>query len=264
MADRQPEAAATPGSGATMPSPGDGRPPERLAVVVPAHNEARLIGRCLSSLLTAVRRAAGSGVDPRTVHLLVVLDACTDGSEAVVAAFPGVRTIRVDHRRVGSARRAGAEHLLGAGLGHGWWLASTDADSTVPPDWLCTMVALARAGADLVLGTVHPAPGLPADLLRRWRAGYHGADGHRHVHGANLGIAGVAYRRLGGWPEAASSEDAVLVRRAEAAGLSIIRIESIPVRTSARLRGRAPDGFAAHLAALVPPAGAAATRSGLG
>jgi hypothetical protein len=221
-----------------------------LAVVVPARNEEERIGDCLQSLCAAADYLRAT--DPRApaVHLVVVLDDCSDGTAAIAAANPRVRMLPVRHRRVGAARRAGVDFALRLSAGTVGWLASTDADSMVPPDWLTTMVALARAGADLVLGTVVPAPGLPAAVARRHRERYRFVDGHRHVHGANLGIGMAAYRAVGGWPAVACHEDAMLVRCAERAGLVIARTGAIPVRTSSRLVGRAPAGFAAHLAAL--------------
>ena len=49
-------------------------------VVVPAHDEEALLPACLAAL----RRAAGALHVP--VHLLVVADACTDGTAAVARA----------------------------------------------------------------------------------------------------------------------------------------------------------------------------------
>jgi len=121
----------------------------------------------------------------------------------------------------------------------------------VRPDWLIGMVEFARTGADLVIGTVLPGPGLPSEVERRWRAEHVLSDGHPHVHGANLGIRGDVYAGLGGWPELATGEDATLVRRANAAGhLSLVRTASLPVYTSVRAHGRAPGGFSSYLRGL--------------
>jgi hypothetical protein len=76
------------------------------------------------------------------------------------------------------------------------------------------------------------------------------ADGHPHVHGANLGISGAAYVRTGGWGDLVAHEDVDLVQRAVAAGVPVARSGGAPVLTSSRLDARAPDGFAAYLRAL--------------
>jgi hypothetical protein len=113
------------------------------------------------------------------------------------------------------------------------------------------MVAAARRGTDLVLGTVLPGPELSPAVRARWLARHHLRDGHPHVHGANLGIRASAYLALGGWQPLATGEDADLAQRAAAAGyLSISRTAAIPVVTSVRRAGRAPRGFSNYLRAL--------------
>ena len=73
------------------------------------------------------------------------------------------------------------------------------------------------------------------------------------MHGANLGIRGDAYLALGGWPALPTGEDAELVRRATAAGhVRIARSAAIPVVTSTRRAGRAPQGFSGYLRDLSP------------
>jgi hypothetical protein len=138
-----------------------------------------------------------------------------------------------------------------AGPARELWLASTDADSAVPADWLTAMVAAAARGVHLVLGTVLPGPDLSPAVRARWLAGHHLRDGHPHVHGANLGIRADAYLALGGWLPLVTGEDADLARRAAAAGwLAICRTAGIPVVTSARRAARAPRGFSSYLRAL--------------
>jgi cellulose synthase/poly-beta-1,6-N-acetylglucosamine synthase-like glycosyltransferase len=88
-------------------------------------------------------------------------------------------------------------------------------------------------------------------VRRLWIAHHLRADGHRHVHGANLGIRASALAGLGGWSPLVSGEDVELAARARDAGLVIRRSGAAPVVTSARLDGRAPDGFAAYLRRLV-------------
>ena len=49
------------------------------SVVIPAHNEAKVIGRCLSGLL--------EGMAPGELEVIVVCNGCTDGSEDVARQF---------------------------------------------------------------------------------------------------------------------------------------------------------------------------------
>jgi hypothetical protein len=183
-----------------------------------------------------------------------VLDACQDATGMIAARFGGVRTMAIAARSVGAARRAGARAALAAGPAAELWLASTDADSEVPPYWLTAMAAEARRGADL-------APDVRAEWLARHRL----RDGHPHVHGANLGIRGDAYLALGGWRPLVTGEDADLAgHAARARYLRITRTASIPVVTSARPAGRAPGGFSSYLRALGPEARPADQPGGSG
>ena len=221
-----------------------------VAVIVPAADEADRIGTCLDALRVARDRLRAHSAVP--VRIVVVLDGCRDRTADRVAAFPEVEVVAIDDRCVGTARAAGAAHVLRTtGEPDRLWLANTDADSAVPPDWLVEMVRLAEAGVDLVLGTVQPTDELPPALLARWLAQHDAADGHEHVHGANLGIRAGRFVELGGWADLATGEDVDLVARAVVAGAMIVRTGAVPVRTSARMVGRTPHGFWSYLCALV-------------
>lgn len=215
-----------------------------VGVVVPAHNEQELLPACIAGLLTA---AAAVQIP---VDILVVLDACTDESQ--LAAQPAA-TLAVDVRNVGQARRDGFAQLLdrrpATVTDTETWLATTDADTIVPPDWLVRMLAHAAAGWTVVAGTVRVTDWTGhSDLVRSyWQASYENRDHHSHVHGANLGVRGDAYRLVGGMPSVALSEDVALVEALEAAGERVFRAGDLPVITSARREGRAAGGFATHL-----------------
>ncbi|MFI1412232.1 glycosyltransferase [Streptomyces sp. NPDC020707] len=236
-----------------------------VAVVVPAHNEERRIAACLRSL-----RVAAAQVAPLPVVIVVVADACTDAT-AVLAARGGAHVVETRGRNVGLARAAGVERALEllADDGRHAWLAMTDADTTVPAAWLTHQVARAAEGHDAVLGTIRLAPTITADALLRARhdaayfrtrrshgagagAGAGGAWEHPHVHGANLGVSAAAYLRVGGFAPLTTGEDRDLAARLTATGHRVARTDRHPVRTAARLRGRAPGGLADLLASLCP------------
>jgi GT2 family glycosyltransferase len=110
----------------------------------------------------------------------------------------------------------------------------------------------AARGADVVAGTVRVSDwaGHPVGLRQRYEAGYTDADGHRHVHGANLGLTAAAYQRIGGFAPLAVHEDVDLVDRALRSGCTVAWTGDVVVHTSSRTAGRAPGGFAQHLADL--------------
>ena len=126
-------------------------------------------------------------------------------------------------------------------------LASTDADSSVPRDWLAHLISRADAGADLVLGTVRPGAGLSWELRRRWRSAHRLQDGHPHVHGANLAIRASTLAAVGGWSPMRSGEDVDLATRVEVWARRSAGPAAPLYTTSARPTGRAPQGFSSYL-----------------
>jgi cellulose synthase/poly-beta-1,6-N-acetylglucosamine synthase-like glycosyltransferase len=223
-----------------------------LAVIVPAADEEDHIANSLRAINAARLHLKGS-VTGRRVHVevIVVLDDCHDATADIVARYPGVLAIINTAGNVGAARRLGADHALAhTGNPPTMWLANTDADSSVPADWLTQMVAHADQGVDLVLGTVRPGHGLPLAVQQAWLNRHHLRDGHSHIHGANLGIRASAYVTIGGWQPLRTGEDLDLANRAVQCGARVKRTAAIPVVTSSRTDGRAPYGFSSYLRTL--------------
>ena len=235
-----------------------------IGVIVPAHDEEDRLPRCLASIaLAAVHPALGG----EPVRVMVVLDACSDGSAAAVAEASmnqagstgvAISSLAVSLRNVGAARAAGAQALIGQGAR---WLAFTDADTEVSPDWLAVQVGL---GADAVCGTVGVAEWHTHEpaVRQRYASCYVDADGHRHVHGANLGVATEWYLRAGGFAPLAAHEDVALVQALADAGATIAWSAAPRVTTSARRDARARGGFGDYLLALAA-AGAAGAAGGV-
>lgn len=213
-----------------------------IGVIIPVHNEEPLLGECLDAVQ---RAAAHPDLNGETVHILVVLDSCTDASAQVALAYD-VATLAVDGRNVGEARAAGVRLLVDQGAR---WLACTDADSQVAEDWL---VAQLQQGTDVVCGTVQIADwgDIPDEVQAEYHDRYHDGDGHRHIHGANLGFSALAYIRAGGFQPLAVDEDVDLVTRFQQSGASIAWTAMPQVTTSARLDVRMAGGFADYLRTL--------------
>ncbi|OAE62530.1 glycosyl transferase [Achromobacter insolitus] len=213
-----------------------------IGICIPAHDEEDCIAACLRA---ATRAARHPRLHAEAVRIVVVLDHCADRTAALSAAWP-VHCLSIRARNVGAARAAGAQHLLNAGAR---WLAFTDADTRVSAGWLVAQLSL---GAEVVCGTVGVsgwgAHGAHASSARkRFAQRYQDRDGHRHVHGANLGIEADAYRRIGGFAALACSEDQALVDRLEQDGARIAWSCLPRVTTSARPYSRVEGGFASAL-----------------
>jgi glucosyl-3-phosphoglycerate synthase len=232
-------------------------------VVVPARDEEDQIAGCLQALgeQTIARDAFTT---------IIVLDGCTDATEAVARATAGRLGLTVSFvlgpgEGAGAARRAGldgaAAQLLGQGMRKGL-IACTDADSRPAPDWLAAQLAHIRAGARAVAGLVDLDPeesvNLPATvLLRRQRdaaarlrrvRSVDPAAAHHHFAGASIGVTAEVYRRVGGMAPLVALEDAAFAQRLVARGIPILRAADVRVRTSARSSGRAVRGLAVDLA----------------
>jgi hypothetical protein len=241
---------------------------DAVVVVIPARNEEELVGACLEALERAITHAHGElGVRTPQIHVEFVADHCTDRTAAVAARFSGVHVIQRETGaltgNVGAARAAG----VAAGLAtlsnpqaasstaqaassdpKSVWLAHTDADSRVPVNWITEQVALASAGADLMVGTVRPnfADLSPAQVTR-WNGTHTPGEPNGHVHGANLGIRASVYLAAGGFLPQSEHEDVDLVRRALALHAHSVPTDRCEVVTSGRVVGRTPGGYAAFL-----------------
>jgi glycosyltransferase involved in cell wall biosynthesis len=216
-------------------------PIEVVGVVVPARDEELLLPACLDALEVAL--AALVGVQTQVV---VALDRCADGSADVVAAYPWAEVVETDAGNVGAARGRGVARILSQATGtpaERIWLATTDADSVVPPNWLTGQLALADEGWEVVVGTVvvDDWTGHPPETEPRWLASYRHVEHHPHVHGANLGCSAAAYLDAGGWSPLASDEDVELL--AALAHRRVVRTATLPVLTSSRRNPRAVGGF---------------------
>jgi glucosyl-3-phosphoglycerate synthase len=237
----------------------------RASVVVPARDEEDLVGACLRAL------AGQAGVDPEEYEVLLVLDRCTDGTEArakeVAAAHPWLRLHTLEGPGGGSglARRVGMEAACRRLLevrGPDGLICSTDADTVVAPDWLAAQMRAVDGGARAVGGRIDLAGAdtLPPGVLR-WhsensRLRYHRllSDAHRagraehwQFSGASLALTAETYRDVGGLRPLESLEDEQLEEALRENGVPIERLLSVHVTTSPRLKGRASRGLSHDL-----------------
>lgn len=137
----------------------------RIDVIVSTYNRAGLLAEALESL---TRQELGAGEAPAALEIVVVDNASTDGTRAVVESLAArapipVRYCHESARGVAHARRRGVLEARGE------WLAFFDDDQLAEPGWLRELAAAAReSGARCVGGRVTlaidgaVAPPLPA------------------------------------------------------------------------------------------------------
>ena len=228
-------------------------PPWHVAILIPARNEEELLPRCLRSVSIA-RSLLAPHV---TSDIVIAVDSSTDRTGEIAERMvrgQGI-VVRTEAGVVGRARALAAKAALARYRGprNSFWLANTDADCSVPPNWLNDQLTLAAEDVEAVAGTVDVDTFDEHDPVveARFRASYwiHPNGSHPHVHGANLGVRADAYLRAGGWRDIATAEDHDLWNRLLAVGARRVSQGRLKVVTSGRRVGRAPHGFAGALAA---------------
>jgi glycosyltransferase involved in cell wall biosynthesis len=92
-----------------------------ISIVIPAHNEATLIGECLSNIL--------EGAEPDELELIVVANGCSDDTVSVARSFgSGIRIIETDVPSKNNALN------LGDAAARGFPRFFVDADVVLPLD----------------------------------------------------------------------------------------------------------------------------------
>ncbi|MFD2170341.1 glycosyltransferase [Tumebacillus lipolyticus] len=90
--------------------------PVKFSVLIPAHNEEQYLRACLDSI------AAAAAAYPQQVEVIVILNRCTDATEAIANEF-GCVTLKNDSKNLSQIRNAGAR------IARGEYLVTIDADS---------------------------------------------------------------------------------------------------------------------------------------
>ncbi|CAN5694969.1 MAG: glycosyltransferase family 2 protein [Rubrobacteraceae bacterium] len=235
-------------------------------VVVPARDEEDLIGPCLEAL------ASQTGVRPLEYEVMLILDHCTDRTEArareIAVGHPRLRLHLLDGPGAGSgpARRVGMDaacaRLLQVGRSEGL-IACTDADTIVAPDWLAAQLRAVSQGAKAIGGRIELADdgSLPESVWRRHAEqgrlrherllsgpDPRGATQHWQFSGASLTLTAAVYKEIGGLEPLSALEDEGLERVLLEHHIPIERLLSVRVTTSPRLVGRASHGLSSDLA----------------
>lgn len=191
-----------------------------ISFILPAHNEARLLGATLDALHHALVPLQ------RAFEILVVDDASTDAT-AEVARRHGARVLQVTHRHIAATRNAGAAASSGA------YLVFLDADTLV--DRAVVQAAVHALDAGAVGGGA--AVRLAGDVARhaRWAAALFVLVFRitRIAPGCFLFCTRAAFEGCGGFDERYFAGEDVAMSRA-LARQGRFRILREGVRTSAR------------------------------
>jgi hypothetical protein len=243
----------------------------RIAVAIPARNEAENLPACLAALGAAAAEAGAR------LEIVVLANNCDDGTAGRIAGLDlgdrlDVEVVEVrlppERAHAGWARRlaldAGAEHLRDADD----LLLSTDADTLVANDWLARSLAYFDRGYAAVAGLARLKPWELRKLPDAHRARlaairrYDHAIGYlkaardasepwpRHFYegGASIAVTLWSYRAIGGAPTPSVGEDKALFDAVRRTGGKVRHPVDVRVLTSPRLVGRAAGGTSDTLA----------------
>jgi glycosyltransferase involved in cell wall biosynthesis len=200
-----------------------------VSVVVPAYNEEKYIGKCMDALI----RQEHPGFD---VEIIVVDNNSADRT-GDIAQTMGARVVVQRRQGIAWARQAGFEAAGGE------IVASTDADSTPPPDWLALLVA-ALVKDSKALGVYGPLRVLDGarweDLAQCYLVGavmwLGAAVKHPTFCGPNFAVRRAAWLSAGGFDtDWLSAEDVNLSLKLARLGKVAFHWD-IQVPTSARRR----------------------------
>jgi glycosyltransferase involved in cell wall biosynthesis len=213
-----------------MPSPPDTAP--LVSVILPAHNEARLVG-------SALRSIAGQTLPIDRIEALVVNNGSTDHTGQVVdaarAELPDLRIVLLHDPARGISRAKN----LGARRATGRCLVFMDADSRLSPGLLQRVVERAEAGEQSA------SIRIVADSTDALDRAFFGLmEWGKRLFGIRANMSWMErslFERLGGFNERLNqAEDLDLLKRARRLGVDVGHIADERIATSTRRLHRGP------------------------
>lgn len=190
------------------------------AVIIPAHNEASVLGRTLAAL----QRPLATG----QVEVVVACNGCTDATEGIAAAVPGVRVIDVP-----SASKVAALNAADAAAAR-WPRVYVDADIEVPPEALhATLKALSDDNGVLCArpAFVYDTSGASWSVQAYYRARNRLAQSSASMWGAGVyGLSQEGHERLGEFP-CLTADDCYIDRLFSDAEKMVLECTPVTVRT---------------------------------
>ena len=215
-----------------------------VSVVVPAYNEEKNLPLALASLLNQ---------EFEDFELIVVDNGSTDETPAIAKEL-GARVIGEDRRGIAHARQAGFLSSKG-GI-----IATTDADTVVPPDWLSRIAKEFREDTNLVavggLYRFYSGPPLVRALFPRladrlWRIDRR-ITGGWSLPGCNMAVTREAFLKVGGFNTSLHlCEDVDLAQRLRTVGNVALRPDLVVATSGRRYRNGLTNGLLTYAPNLV-------------
>ena len=206
-----------------IPETDSGNPdPVNVSVIIPARNEEKNIGACLDSLLA-------QDYPPAETEIIVADDHSDDRTASIVNSR-GIRLVSLDikHGETNAFKKMALTKAIE--LSKGGLIMTTDADCTVPPRWISTIVhAQQSTGAVFIVAPVRMRYGksflskfqsLDFAILQGITAASVHSGFHHMANGANLAYTREAFNSVNGFSgidDIASGDDMLLMHKISAA-----------------------------------------------
>jgi glycosyltransferase involved in cell wall biosynthesis len=210
----------------------------KYSIIIPARNEEMVIGNCLDCI------KSNQAVSCKDIEVVVVLNRCTDGTEAIARNF-GARIVKEDSKNLSRIRNKGAAQASGD------IIVTIDADSCMSTNMLSEIAKMLATGRYIGGGVrilpERQSPGIRATMLLM------------NIGMFLTGLSGGLYwcrRRdfeaVGGFKESLFiAEDLDFARRLKAYGrrhkLKFTLLKNAHIVTSCRKFDRFGDWFALRL-----------------
>ena len=242
----------------------------RFVVAIPVRDEVERIEGCI--------RAFCEQRDALCDHIVLLLNNCTDGTEALVEQLrPGLAvpvTVATrqfpSHMAHAGTARSHAMALAARIAGPDGIVATSDADGIVDRNWIALTLAAFAQGAEVVCGraVIDPvealmiSPALHADDAREVAYGrlldeihalvdpdvFDPLPRHTEHSGASIATTVALYELAGGMPPLPSGEDRGFLRALRAVDARVRHAPDVFVTVSGRMQGRAAGGMADTMA----------------
>ena len=193
-----------------------------VTVIIPARNEALNIGACLDSI-------SEQTYPKELFEVIVVDDHSTDNTAAVIDAYTSQNIKRIALKDfVSSPLNSYKKKAIEVGIQHatGKLIITTDADCTVPPNWLQTLVSFYEThhpvfiAAPVSINCSNNFTEIFQALDFMTLQGITGASVHKKFHnmcnGANLAYEKAAFHEVDGFAgidDIASGDDMLLMHK---------------------------------------------------
>jgi len=190
------------------------------AVIIPAHNEAQVLGRTLAAL--QIPLCTGR------VEIIVACNGCSDGTETVAGSVPGVQVLQVAEASKVAALNAADDAVAS------WPRVYVDADIEVPPEALRATLDALRVDDGVLCARpafAYDTSGASWPVRAYYRARNRLPQSSRSIWGAGVyGLNEEGHQRLGRFP-ALTADDCYIDRLFTEAEKAIVECTPVTVRT---------------------------------